>query len=1587
MTCPTSLLIDAGIEKLHTREIGGLGPDRLHLHRGQLKHYLEQVNDILRETLEKTGSKPDVYLTGKLSAQARNLLSHGTRLHPEAVLWQAARHLAAHPDKGLPPVESVAIIDFSASGFCIAAARHSDTLAPHSLEKNPSCGAGSGINLRRILEKLNIAADDADQILCGYLGRQGRASRRALPVRMERCGVFSVSATVSDKNQGIPIEHALAVTMKSETAKAVSRVPRDVGRVYLTGGVFRWKFLRDCAADMLSDQGIEDIVYDEHQSLVFVGMEALRENHSREKNKIHRPSAVPTGKTRQIPLPSFQELQEQLTAAGQYVNRRSADEAMDAAAISAQQPVHIALDIGSSLAKMIITEAISGKTIFRHCLPNKGDALQTLRRSLAILEEAGCMGLPVQYWGLTGSGRYQMQRILQAVYPHLRERIFTRVENEAHVLGSLEILSDHIAVLAQTGHSLVHDDRGILVDIGGEDTKISIIDVQRKALSENAMNCKCSAGTGSLMDILRDLLDIRDVATAYRMAHQAERAWRMNATCAVFLMEEARKMQAAGVDTGEILASCCYAIVENMARTLWHQVNISPQSVLLLHGQTMLSEPLALATIHRLSTHCGGPVYGLVPPDPGYRACLGLQKQIPLQTPVIDQICAWEKVTGWNYHRKLFSCSGSICGNEQMRCTRATLSSGDRDASVRLNIGGCASVNEREALRASGDHRVPDAYREIWQWISKRHPQTESADRLIIPRCFSLSQQAYLFAKCFDYAGIPVHTDTVQAHDIRAGQKYFNLDTCAPNMGTAGQLTRLAAEPHGLIFLPQIDFLPTGGASLGRTCTTNQGGIWAAIQFAREDHPQARFMVREANLGEADLAAMTRQLWRSLADVFAFYGARISLPRFREIWEASLTARAEMDREKAELAAIYLEEAADKNIPVTVVCGREYVLNPGIYDQHISKLLRDKGIMPIPSYALDAELDCVLGHIYWKNTHDVASKVKAIAGGTLSATIREPRLRAALLRLEKSPSGGQLTHALVTTFRCGPDSVTAPLMQEIAKSVPGLWIQSDGTIAELAHLESRISTHLRRLSQKPEIGTNPPQTLRLEILTDFNLDALNGNTDVVYFPTLSDNSIMTSLARAMGLAAIDNYSDENFDLGQKVRKGQQYVGNDACIPLAAVFADMLSAVEDFMERRLADDPQVRGKSRIILFMNGGDGPCRLGQYLHVFKLAFARIFGSPVIPGPGAPGQTGSFQIRFLENLSSSVAGRNDYSALMEPWAGILAYQAVVVHGLCHSLLLQAAASCPDEKTYAAMTFDYRQLQHDIRYQIERKAPPRKAARQIVDRISRQYPALGGPAKYLGYGLWQNFGLRGIMRHFAKKWIFPDRINRQRNPSLLRIHLDGEVYMRTSLSQEVLRLLLQHLGFGTFVMTLTPTWSFFEAVLHTRMLAAGERIADIDHAQAMDDPVAREEKKRQQTIIRDSQTAIGNLRNILAGPLYAAAGVDMPHAMSDVYTAAAPVIPTAKPYGELIPFVGESILRCRENTDIILNLLPEGCMVSGMGDMLIPSIIACAETTARTTIASLISREGEVQEDQLRLALLKAKRNPWSGILTDGTAS
>jgi predicted nucleotide-binding protein (sugar kinase/HSP70/actin superfamily) len=998
-------------------------------------------------------------------------------------------------------------------------------------------------------------------------------------------------------------------------------------------------------------------------------------------------------------------------------------------------------------------------------------------------------------------------------------------------------------------------------------------------------------------------------------------------------------------------------VVENMARTLWSQVDLPPNCVVLLHGQTMLSDPLPLAITHRLQSFLGQPAYALVPPYPGHRACLGLIRAA-LQASVdgVETIALRDFVTA-RFEKRLVQCKGAACDDANAVCNRTALKCQGADGrQFSFTLGGCSAINELFARSKSrhGETRAnagSDSYKEIWDFIEARQPHSDDPRRLVIPRSFVIADWSYFLSQIFTQLGVPVHVDSVQESDLRLGQSLLNIDTCAPQIGAVGQFRRLAGEPHGVILAPQIERICTAGTSVGRTCTTNQGGVVVAKTLAEIARPDARFHLFSFSLERLDPEFVVDQIFDRLQPVFRAYDLAVDRRTLLAVVERAFERHHQLRREAADFAADLIERALAEERQVALVIGRQYVLNPGVYDSHVRRLLRDKRMTAIPSYVLDVELDDAYGGIYWRNSHFIVTVINAVANRTLHQRLSHPRLRALFQRLEQ---GDRLLPVVqISTFLCGPDSVTRHLVAEIMKSRPFLLIQSDAILKELAHLENRVNTYVRQLElgihARVHAGAKAFDVRFLDSLD--HRDRLDRDTDVLYFPTISDNRPLTSVLRGAGFTCIDNYRDGD-DLHGRVKHGRKFAGDAVCAPLAAVYADLERAVEDFAERK-AGDPSFRGKKRLLYADNTGSGPCRQGQYVGVHKLLAHRHMNGACRPD--------GF-VKFL--IADEERG---YNFGLEEWTLLRVYQAAILQGVLHQMLFASAAECRDVEQYEKLLAEYRALKETLYRRLERFTGPGRWARALVGAAER-VPWLGAVAKYFAYRL-HGWDLQEPLRRFAAHWQ-----THAPGGERLEIQVSGEAYMRVALGEQIFRTLLAQLGFRRFRLELTPLWSYVEYLIEDAMETHRDRL---HVARACAARVGTANGANASTI-RSARRALRRLgrlrwmlRAVLARPLYRAAGLPLPEPVAEQMTAARAVIPTLRPVGELAPFVGEALNAVRRQTDIFLNVAPSGCMVSSMGAAMSPRLNQ-ERAGEPGCIQALFSADGELDEDMLRLALLKS---------------
>ena len=1562
------IIIDAGVEHTRIRLCAAHGEtvNDLVLPSNGDFHQAFSRQDLIKAFSEEPDAPP-IFVTGKLAEVVRDVLGRGEIILPAAALWAAATEMVSRERNGCG---SLALIDLSASGYLLIGVDKDGQLRKDMLVVNPRCGAGSGANIDRVLQKLAIGREEVDDLLVGFLGEAGREKRVALQVRADRCGVFSSSATISDKNQGIPLDYALAVTLKSEVLKCCKKLSSGFDKVQLTGGVFAWTFTRDCASDYLRELGVREIAYDTSRSLLLDGVHHLVERVGMEN--FFQPERRLKKRPRLMEYPAFATLKD--TFASNHLYRRLPDEAVTAWTPQELEvrPVLIGLDVGSTMAKIEIADAETEETLFLDAYSNHGDTIETIKHIFRDLQSRGVARLNIGRIGITGSARYQVQEALRQIYPQLAKRILVLVENYAHARGSIDLARTHISWLKNQGIEDVNEEFFILVDIGGEDTKLSTISLRRGELFDNAMNVKCSAGTGSLMDSLRSLFGIEDVARASGQAFHAGRAYAINATCAVFLMENARKLQAQGIPRDEILASANWAIVENMARTLWSQVDLPENAVALLHGQTMLSDPLPLAVTHRMQEYTGSSIYCLVPPHPGHRACRGLIRTMAQERLPGAESCSLDVFIEQPFQKKVIQCHGAACSDRQACCNRTSLSGTDMAGKrFSFTLGGCTAINE--LLARKGDKKkktkpATDTYKEIWQFIDERLPRTEDENRLVIPRSFAVSEWAYFFSRVFHYLDVPVHVDNVLETDLIEAQPFFNIDTCAPQIGAVGQFRRLASEPHGVILAPQLEYLPTRGPGLGRTCTINQGGIMVAKNLAEVAHPEARFHLFNVDFKEFEAASLAHQLHLQLQPVFAHYGISPALEKLLSAVERAMADHRELRAQAAERAADIVETALGEGRSVAVVVGREYILNPGIFDSHVGRLLRDKNIAALPAYLFDLELDPDYAHLYWRNPHFIVTVLAAIAERRLHERLLHPRLQALFRHMETRSPETLIPVVQVSAFRCGPDSVTTPVVAEIMKKRPFLLIQSDAVIKELAHLENRMNTYVKQLELglHGELKGADGEPFEIGILENFtNTRELDKQRDVIYFPTLADNRVLTSVMRGAGFTCLDNYEDESYDLGELVREGRKVVGDAVCAPLAAVYGDILRAVEDFSRRKEAGDPLVAGKNRILIFNNKGSGPCRQGQYSEVHKLFAWQRFGT-------RPTAHGDQQRLYGDALLQFMVGEEEkgYNTGVEEWVMVRMFQGVILQGIFHTLLFEGGAQCSSYAEYQQLLDDYRRMKKEVYRLQEKHIKPSRSGHQLARQLGH-WPWAGTVVKYFAYRLHQR-GLQRALGRFARKWVRPRR--KGDACGRMKIHIEGEAYMRIAQAEEIFRLLLATLGFQRFILHYSPLWCYLEYLLEGEILSARTKAGlagkQLKEGGAGEREALRKELQESRKALSKAKGARGLLRQVLARPLYRAAGVPLPEPMREVLMEAEAIMPTLRPGGELGPYVGEALLKLRHGCDLFLNVAPEGCMVSSMGEVLTPKILQTAgDSDGR--LQNLFSSDGEIDEEALTVALLK----------------
>jgi len=102
-----------------------------------------------------------------------------------------------------------------------------------------------------------------------------------------------------------------------------------------------------------------------------------------------------------------------------------------------------------------------------------------------------------------------------------------------------------------------------VIEMGGEDSKLVVLDGQRRLVTDFAMNAQCAAGTGSFLDQQANRLKISVEGEFGELALKSKSPPRIAGRCSVFAKSDMIHLQQIATPDYDIVAGLCFAVARN----------------------------------------------------------------------------------------------------------------------------------------------------------------------------------------------------------------------------------------------------------------------------------------------------------------------------------------------------------------------------------------------------------------------------------------------------------------------------------------------------------------------------------------------------------------------------------------------------------------------------------------------------------------------------------------------------------------------------------------------------------------------------------------------------------------------------------------------------------------------------------------------------------------------------------------------------------------------------------------------------------------------------------------------------------------
>ncbi len=851
---------------------------------------------------------------------------------------------------------------------------------------NGTCAGGTGAFIDQMATLLHMTPDEMNE--------QAKDHQRIYTIA-SRCGVFAKTDVQPLLNQGArksDVAASIFAAVANQTIAGLAQGRPISGKVVYLGGPLTFlSELRAAFDKALSTEGVCP-----ENSLYFVALGAAYNSEiAVDLNTALKNIASYTGNASFLFIPPLFDSQEEYDA---FKARHDKCKAPRADLDSYDGLCFLGVDAGSTTVKAALLDE-KGNLLDSIYRSNAGNPVPIIREYLLNLYQEH-PNIRIVTGAVTGYGEELLKNAFAIEYGI--------VETVAHFTAAKTFMPDV----------------DFVIDIGGQDMKC--FKIRNGAIDNIFLNEACSSGCGSFLQTFANTLGY-DIAEFAKLGLFAKHPVDLGSRCTVFMNSSVKQAQKDGATTEDISAGLSVSVVKN---AIYKVIRASSAEELgrriVVQGGTFLNDAVLRVFEKELGVDVIRPdISGLMG---AYGAAVYAMQRYQKNPDESKSIISQDELENFVHEVKVTSCG--LCSNH-CRLTVNLFGGGRRF------IGG--NRCEKPVTKRSGAGDDLNLYAYKLQKLRSYEPRQGKRGKIGIPMGLNLYELLPFWHTFFTRLGFEVVVSPVSSRELYIeGQHTIPSDTvCFPAKLMHGHVIALLNQGVKTIFYPCMSY------NFDEDLGDNHYNCPVVAYYPE---------VISANMPELEDATFIKDyvgIHRKkdfpgkMTEILAQYFEGISHREVKEAADAAYDAYYWYLEDVRHQGEIIIEKAREKHLPIIVLSGRPYHLDPEI-NHGIDKLITSLGAAVVSE-------DSVSFHEHRFRT------------GVLNQWTYHARLYAAAKYIADQPD---MNLVQLVSFGCGVDAITTDEVREILEEEHKIYTQIKiDEITNLGAVKIRLRSLFAALEQ------------------------------------------------------------------------------------------------------------------------------------------------------------------------------------------------------------------------------------------------------------------------------------------------------------------------------------------------------------------------------------------------------------------------------------------------------------------------------------------------------------------------------------------